>query len=141
MAEDIEDQSEAELVANDKAALERGERPASRACSPAPTAAVCCGVAQQRAAELPLPRGHTYTAEGLRIEQQEARKKPYGRRCAAWRRAPPWRAGWQIAAARRRLPKRSSYFTERARDLNRGPTGSQRAREMAAPAVAARPAP
>jgi len=73
MAQDLQDQRDAEMVAGDKAALERGERPGE------PTMLTCpdCGGVLWELRNGSLLRfrchtGHSFTPEGLRLGQQEA---------------------------------------------------------------------
>jgi two-component system chemotaxis response regulator CheB len=73
VTEDIDDWHEAQVVANDKAPLERGERPDEPSMFTCPD---CGGVLWElRDHDLLRYRchvGHVYTAEGLRVKQHEA---------------------------------------------------------------------
>jgi len=73
MAQDAQEQREAELVARDKAALEHGQRPGEPSVFTCPD---CGGVLWElhsgNLLRFRCHTGHSYTAEGLRVGQQQA---------------------------------------------------------------------
>jgi len=139
MAEDIEDQSEANWwpMIRRAGAGER-HRPAEHAPYP-DCGGVLWELRNRRAAELPLPRGPHLHREGLASSAGSAGRSLMDG-AAQLEESAALGAGWQIAAARRRLPN-DRVITERRAILNRGRPGAQRAREMAAPAVASQGGP